>query len=262
VAHADHFLQFAIETARSAGRIIRQGATDGQFNAQQKGVRNVLTDVDLAAEQAIVQAIRRVHPDHDILTEETPAGQRHSRYQWVIDPLDGTSNFVHGYPCFSTSIALTCDDKPVAGVVYDPIHEYLFAGATGQGAVLNGRPLHVSQVNAFIHAQVGMDWSYDEALCAQTLRVMAEMAAHSGTIRCCGSAALGICYVAAGWWDAYFHLGLSAWDAAAAVLIVREAGGVGTDLTGQRWWLGERACLVSNGTLHAQFCAHVRRGLG
>ncbi|MBN1579982.1 MAG: inositol monophosphatase [Anaerolineae bacterium] len=260
MTNTDLFLQLAIETARAAGQVIRRGAMVGEFHTRQKGVRNVLTDVDLVAERTIVQAIQHAYPDHDILTEETPAGGRRSRYQWVIDPLDGTSNFVHRYPCFSTSIALTCDDEPVVGVVYDPIHEVLFAGARGLGATLNGHPLQVSQIDAFIQTQIGMDWSYNEALRAQTLSVMSKMAAHGGTIRCCGSAALGICYVAAGWWDAYFHLGLSAWDAAAAVLIVREAGGTVTNLTGQDWRMGEEACLASNGTLHAQFCEYVRIG--
>ena len=253
------FLQFAIQTARAAGQVIREGA-EGGFDTRQKGVRDFLTDVDLAAERTIVQAIQRQYPDHDILTEETPAGRRSSRYQWVIDPLDGTGNFVHRYPCFSTSIALTCDDEPVAGVVYDPIREHLFAGAVGQGATLNGQTLHVSRIDEFIYTQIGMDWSYQEAVRAQTCGVMAELAAHSGAIRCCGSAALGICYVAAGWWDAYFHLHLSAWDAAAGAVIVREAGGAVTDLAGQRWRAGEGSCLASNGTLHAQFCAHVRQG--
>ncbi len=118
----DRFLRFAVQTARAAGEVIRKGA-QGDFNAKQKGVRDFLTDVDLAAERTIVRAIQCQYPDHDILTEETPPAQRCSRYQWVIDPLDGTGNFVHRFPCFSTSIALTYDDEPIAGVVYDPVRE-------------------------------------------------------------------------------------------------------------------------------------------
>ncbi len=253
------FLQFTIETARAAGQVIRQGAQNG-FDARQKGVRDFVTDVDLAAERTIIQAIRDQFPTHDILSEETPPEQRNSRYQWIIDPLDGTGNFVHHFPHFATSIALAYDDRPIAGVVYDPIQERLFAAAVGAGATLNGQTLRVSSNQDWLNTQIGMDWSRDEQIRPQIVRVIGELAVHSGSIRCSGSAALGICYVAAGWWDAYFHLQLSAWDAAAGAVIVREAGGVVTDTAGQPWRPGTGAVIASNGALHEQFCGHVNRG--
>ncbi|MBN1933639.1 MAG: inositol monophosphatase [Anaerolineae bacterium] len=246
------FLQFTIGAARAAGQVIREGA-QGEFNARQKGARDFVTDVDLAAERTIVEAIRRRYPDHDILTEETPPGARTSRYQWIIDPLDGTGNFVHHFPHFSTSIALAIDDEPIIGAVYDPMRVHLFAGGTGLGATLNGHPLHVCDNANLIDAQIGMDWSRDERVRRQIVNAIAQLTPHSGSIRCCGSAALGLCYVAAGWWDAYFHLQLSAWDVAAGAVIVGEAGGLVTDAAGQRWRPGEGPVLASNGAIHERF---------
>ncbi len=258
----DHqeFLQFIIDTARAAGRVIGEGA-QGEFNPRAKGARDFVTDIDLAAERVIVEAIRRRYPDHDILTEETPPGARRSRYRWIIDPLDGTGNFVHHFPHFATSIALAIDDEPVVGVVYDPLRDQLFAAGAGLGAALNGVSLHISDGAEPINALIGMDWSRDEQVRRQIVGVIEQLAPHSGSIRCCGSAALGICYVAAGWWEAYFHLQLSAWDAAAGALIVREAGGMATDAAGREWRPGEGPILVSNGLLHAWLGGWVERGM-
>lgn len=254
------FLQFTIDTARAAGRVIGEGA-QGEFNPRPKGARDFLTDVDLAAERTIVKAIRRRYPDHDILTEETPPGARRSRYQWIIDPLDGTGNFVHRFPYFSTSIALAVDGEPVVGAVYDPLRDHLFAGGVGLGATLNGVSLRVSDNAEPINTLIGMDWSRDERIRRQIVGTIGQLAPHSGSIRCCGSAALGICYVAAGWWEAYFHLQLSAWDAAAGAVIVREAGGAVTDAAGLEWRPDVGPVLASNGVLHAWFRELVGRGM-
>lgn len=252
----DAFLRFAIALAQAAGQVIREGA-QGRFHAQHKGLRDLITDVDLEAERTIVQAIRDRYPDHDVLTEESPPAGRTSPYRWVVDPLDGTGNFVHRYPCFSTAIALTQDDEPIVGVVYDPIREHTFAAARGGGATLNGQPLHVSEVGALLDAFIGMDWTRDAPSRVQNARIIARLAPQCSTLRICGSAALAICYIGAGWWDAYWHLGLQPWDAAAGALIVREAGGRVTDASGARWRLEMAQCLASNGRLHDRFCACV-----
>jgi myo-inositol-1(or 4)-monophosphatase len=173
----------------------------------------------------------------------------------VIDPLDGTGNFTHRYPCFCTSVALTLDGEPIVGVVYDPVREHLFGATLGGGATLNGEPLRVSQTERLIEAFVGMDWMRDAASREQNAQIIARLMPHCSGMRVCGSAVLGICYVAAGWWDAYWHLGPQPWDTAAGTLIVREAGGQVTDLAGGRWRLGTEPYLASNGRLHRRICA-------
>jgi myo-inositol-1(or 4)-monophosphatase len=259
VTEYEQYRQFAQEVARSAGEVIREGA-QRPIDVQSKGLRNLLTNIDLAAERTIVEAIHERYPDHDILTEETPPDQRGSRYRWVIDPLDGTGNFSRRYPCFSTSVALTLDDRSVAGAVYDPLLDQMFAASLGGGATLNGEPLQVTENTEMIQTLIGMDWTRAAKSRAQNACIIAELMPVCGTLRICGSAALAICYVAAGYWDAYWHLCLSPWDAAAGTIIVREAGGTVTDLAGRDWQLGTGPCLASNGRLHEQFRGYVNQG--
>ncbi len=249
-------LQFAVQVAREAGRLIRD-AVQRPFDVRSKGPRDLLTDVDLAAERLIVEAIRGRYADHDILTEETLPEERTSRYQWIIDPLDGTGNFSRRYPCFSTSIALVQDDEAVVGVVYDPMLDNLFAATLGGGATLGGEPLSVSQVDNLLDSLIGMDWTRDADTRAENARIIARLTPLCGSLRICGSAAAAICYVAAGWWDAYWHLGLCPWDAAAGALIVREAGGAVTDESGRRWQPRIGACLATNGKIHELFRGQV-----
>ena len=253
MADRTEFLHAALEAAYAAGRAIRAG-TRRTIDVQTKGLRDLLTDVDLAAERAILDVICSTYPDHDLLTEESPPAKRSSPYCWVIDPLDGTANFAHRYPCFCTSIALTVEGEPIAGVVYDPIREHLFGATSGRGATLNGAPLRVSETEHLIEAFVGMDWTREASSRGQSARLIAQLMPHCNELRVCGSAVLGICYVAAGWWDAYWHLGPQPWDTAAATLIVREAGGRVTDLAGEPYRLGTGPFLASNGKLHRQIC--------
>jgi myo-inositol-1(or 4)-monophosphatase len=253
-------LDFAVDVARAAGQAIREGY-GGQIGVYSKGLRNLLTDVDLAAEQIILDAIHATYPEHDVLSEESPPEQRRSAYQWIVDPLDGTGNFTHGYPCFSTSIALAVKGESLVGAVYDPMRDHLFAASLGHGATLNGERLEVSSVERMLDTIVGMDWTRDPEKRSQIARIIARQGQECGTLRVCGSAALGICYVGAGWWDAYWHLGLQAWDAAAGALVVREAGGQVTDLAGDRWQPGNGPCLVSNGRLHARFQQQIAQAI-
>ena len=248
------YCDFAVETARAAGAVIRAGAARA-IEVHSKGLRNLLTDVDLAAERTIVEAIRARYPAHDVLTEETPPGPRSSRYQWVVDPLDGTGNFARGYPCYSTSIALTLDGASLVGVVYDPMRDQVFCATRGGGATLDGQPLRVSRVDGMLETMIGMDWTRDPVSRAQVLQVVGRLTPRCGTLRVCGSAALGICYVGAGWWDAYWHLSLEPWDAAAAALVVREAGGTVTGRAGEQWQLGAGPLLASSGVLHGELVA-------
>jgi myo-inositol-1(or 4)-monophosphatase len=259
VPESETYLHFAIDTARAAGQVIYEGA-HRPIEVTSKGLRNLLTDVDLAAERTIVEAIRMRYPEHDILTEETPPEARSSRYQWVIDPLDGTGNFSRRVPCFCTSIALAVDDQPVVGVVYDPMVDRLYAARNGGGATLNGVPMSVTQTTEMVQTVIGMDWTRSSVTRRQNACVIAELVPVCGTVRISGSAALGICNVGAGSWDAYWHLELSAWDVAAGAVIVREAGGQVTDLQDRPWTVGEGPVLVSNGVLHDTFRGYVNQG--
>jgi myo-inositol-1(or 4)-monophosphatase len=224
---------------------------------QSKGLRNYVTDVDLEAEQAILDVLGRRCPEHDVLTEESPPEARRSRYRWVIDPIDGTLNYARGYPCFSVSVALTLDGASIVGVVYDPLREQVFAAQAGQGATLNGAALQTSRTGDLIEALIGMDWTRDAISRARNAALIGHLAQGCNVIRSCGSAALALSYVAAGWWDAYWHLHIQPWDVAAGALIVREAGGRVTDLAGRRWGLDTAPVLASNGLLHPRLCDEI-----
>ncbi|MBN1642373.1 MAG: inositol monophosphatase [Anaerolineae bacterium] len=259
------YCAFATEVARAAGCVIRDSA-NGPVGVYSKGLRDLVTDVDLAAERTIVDAIRARYPNHDVLSEEMPARARYpnhdvlseempararsSAYQWVIDPLDGTGNFARGYPCYSVSVALVLDGEPLVGVVHDPMRDQVFSACRGGGAMLDGQPIRVSRVSDVLDTLIGMDWTRDPVSRAKVVQIVGRLAPRCGSIRVCGSAALGMCYVAAGWWDAYWHLSLEPWDAAAGALIVREAGGMATDLAGAPWQLTTRPLLASSGALH------------
>jgi myo-inositol-1(or 4)-monophosphatase len=245
----DEFLQTAIEAARTAGQIMDEQLHQAH-QVRNKGPRDLVTEVDVMSEAAIVRILSTSFPDHDILTEETAAPPRRSRYRWVIDPLDGTTNYAHGYPVFSTSIALTLDDEPIVGVVYEPLRDWLFHARRGDGAYLNDERLHVSAVDQLGQALITLDWSNNLGTQATVIAAVGRLTGHVTTMRVAGSAALAPCYVAAGWCEGYFHLELKPWDAAAAVLIVREAGGRATTLDGRPWRLDDPACLVSNGLIH------------
>jgi myo-inositol-1(or 4)-monophosphatase len=250
------YLDVALEAARAAGQVIRAGM-ERPMDVQSKGLRNYVTDVDLRAEQAILHVLDHRCPEHDVLTEESPPGARTSRYRWVIDPIDGTLNYSRGYPCFSTSVALTLDDEPIVGVVYEPLHEQVFAAQAGQGATLDGAPLHASGTDAMIEAVIGMDWTRDAVSRAQNAAMIDHLSQKCNVVRSSGSAALALGHIAAGWWDAYWHLHLQPWDAAAGALILREAGGQVTNLAGQRWELDMASLLACNGRLHARLVKEI-----
>jgi fructose-1,6-bisphosphatase/inositol monophosphatase family enzyme len=171
-------------------------------------------------------------------------------YTWIIDPLDGTTNYSRLLPFFCTSIALSYQGEAILGVVYDPLRDHLFQAEHGKGASLNGESLRVSQTESLADALVGLDWARAQEERKAIGPLVAKMALQVGTLRNLGAAALGLCYVAAGWLDAYFHFSLKPWDAAAGALIVQEAGGVASDFTGHPWQIGSSRCLASNDPLH------------
>jgi len=248
--------RLATEIVQRAGVAIRDYVGQ-KIKVQSKGPRDLVTTADVDAQQIIIDAIRGEYPEHDILSEEMTPSDYQSHYRWVVDPLDGTANFVRGHPLFSSSVALLRDGEPIVGAVYDPMRNYLFAASLGAGATLNGHALQVSTIAEIADSVIGMDFACHQLARKEALSIMADLVPACGSFRVCGSAALGICYVAAGWWDAYWHVLLEPWDAAAGVLIVREAGGKATDLVSQRWCPTRGSLVVSNGQVHADVLARL-----
>lgn len=242
-------LEIAIQAARAAGHILVE-RLPARREVRVKGLRDIVTDADLAAEEAVVQTIRAHFPDHALLTEEGGESDGGAPYVWVVDPLDGTTNYSRRFPTFSVSIGLLHQGQLTAGVVYDPLREHLFAVERGRGASLNGEPLRVSQVDLVGDAVVSLDWSRSQANRREIVARLGRIAPACGTVRGMGSAALGLCYVAAGWTDAYFNVGMKPWDMAAGLLLIQEAGGRVTDIEGRPWQPWIENVLVSNGQLH------------
>jgi myo-inositol-1(or 4)-monophosphatase len=280
-------LQTAILAAREAGSILLDNFRKPR-QTKVKGLRDIVTDADVKAQRAIIEIIQARFPDHGILSEEsdsgsqaqtdvkggfdklttggfdklttggfdkltpsTGSGHRTGRpYTWIVDPLDGTTNYSRRLPCFCTSIALSYQGKVVLGVVYDPWRDCLFQAERGKGAYLNGESLRVSSVESPADALVGFDWARAQDERELIAQWVARMALQVRTLRTLGAAALGLCYVAAGWLDVYLHFSLKSWDAAAGALMVQEAGGSASDFTGHTWQTHSRRCLASNGLLH------------
>lgn len=243
-------LETAIEAARWAGQVLLTEFGKSQ-EIRSKGLRDIVTGADLAAQARAVEIIRSRYPDHDIWGEESgqvPDGA--SNYCWIVDPLDGTTNYSRGYPCFSVSIGMSHRGEIVLGVVYDPLRDQMFQAQRGQGAYLNNDRIHVRAVERLIDAVVGLDWPRKQDLRCQMAQLVAEVAPRVGTLRSTGSAALGLCCVAAGWIDTYFHLSLKPWDVAAASVIIQEAGGAISDIAGLPWQPDSENCLASNGLIH------------
>lgn len=243
-------LDTAMEAARKAGRFLME-SRQGRLKIRSKGLRDIVTDADAVAQQIIYETIRSRFPNHDFLGEEETNGfRRDSEYLWIVDPLDGTTNYARGLPFFAVSVGLTHQKEPFLGVVYDPSRDLLFAAERGKGASLNGMPIQVSTRDRLIDAIVAADWAREQNPREATARTVAAIAPRVGTFRSIGVASLGFCLVAAGWIEAYFHYSLYPWDAAAGVVIALEAGARCTDLRNRPWQLNTPRCLVSNGLIH------------
>jgi myo-inositol-1(or 4)-monophosphatase len=221
-------------------------------DVRHKGRIDLVTEVDLACERLLVKALQEEWPDHAILGEEGGHIGKTGGPLWIVDPLDGTRSFAHGYPFVSVSIALEIDQDVVVGVVYDPIRDELFEAARGHGARLNGQPIGVSATATLEQALLvtGFPYHLAEINSQPLFDLFRDMVIHSGGIRRDGSAALDFCYLACGRLDGYWELFLQPWDAAAGALIAREAGARVTDLAGDPFQLRRAEVLVSNGLLH------------
>ena len=245
-------LHVAITAAQAGAEIITEyfGASP---DPEYKGKFDPVTAVDRAAEEAIIEVIADARPDDDVLAEESGGADTHSGRHWIVDPLDGTVNFVHSIPHVSVSIALYDGTKGLVGVVHDPLRDELFTAIDGGGARLNGHVISVSDVTDINRSIVATGFPYDHDVHAESLAiVIREMLRNVNGLRRMGSAALDLAWVAAGRYDAYWELGIAPWDGAAGMVLVREAGGIVTDPFGRRSSPSMGLVVSSNGHLHDQ----------
>jgi myo-inositol-1(or 4)-monophosphatase len=246
-------LNFAIQTARDAGHILAERFGRASLAVERKGEIDLVTEADLAAEQLIVERIRSHYPRHSILAEEggdVTREERASEYKWIVDPLDGTTNYAHGYPCFCVSIALERDSEIVLGVIYDPVRDELFSAERGEGATLNARRIRVSDTDDLNRALLCTGFPYDVRDRGDFARHFYNFIMHSQGVRRDGSAALDLAYVAAGRFEGFWEEGLRAWDVAAGKLLVEEAGGRVSRYDGSRFSVYQAPILASNGLVH------------
>ncbi|MGH8718684.1 MAG: inositol monophosphatase family protein [Burkholderiales bacterium] len=246
-------LNTAIKAARRAGAIIERAAQNLDLIAVQKKSRNdFVSEVDRAAEAAIIDILLGAYPEHQILAEESGATGR-SDYQWVIDPLDGTTNFLHGFPQYAISIALVHKQQIAHGVIFDPTRNDLFTASRGRGAFLNERRMRVSKRASLDDALIGTGFPFREAARLDWyLAMFREITLKTSGIRRPGSAALDLAYTAAGRYDGFWELGLHPWDMAAGALMIFEAGGLVSDLSGNQEWLTTGDIVAGNPKIFAQ----------
>jgi myo-inositol-1(or 4)-monophosphatase len=245
-------LNFAIQTARDAGAILIDRL--GRAQVTNKGDIDLVTEADLASEQLIIERIRSHYPRHAILAEESGASQElntgKSEWKWIIDPLDGTTNYAHGYPCFCVSIGIEREGVIEIGVIYDPTRDELFAAERGQGATLNGRSMRVSDVADLNQAMLCTGFPYNVRERPNFARDFANFTMAAQAVRRDGSAAIDLAYLACGRFDGFWEEGLNAWDVAAGILLIEEAGGQITNFNGGAVDIYAAKVLASNGLIH------------
>jgi myo-inositol-1(or 4)-monophosphatase len=248
----DRYLEVAIAAAKEAGWI--QMLHFRHFHkVEYKGEINPVSEVDKLCEKAVAQIISNTFPGHDLLTEESTFQGKGSSFKWIIDPIDGTTNYIHGFPFFCVSIGVEIEGEVKLGVVYDPLLDELFQAETGKGAFLNGDRISVSRNQVLDRSFLTTGFPYDVREHADFyLRFFRQFMTNSVAIRRPGSAALDLCYVAAGRFDGFWELKLHAWDVAAGSLIVTEAGGRVTDFQGGPFNIYSEEILASNGLIHQE----------
>jgi myo-inositol-1(or 4)-monophosphatase len=243
-------LNVAVKAARAAGAIINRAALDVEaVRISQKQVNDFVTEIDQASEAIIIQTLLEAYPGHGILAEESGSehGAKDSEFVWIIDPLDGTTNFIHGFPFYCVSIALAVKGRIEQAVVYDPTRNDLFTATRGRGAYLNDRRLRVSRRTRLGECLISTGFPFRPGdNFKEYMSMMGDVMQRTAGIRRPGAAALDLAYVAAGYTDGFFEKGLSPWDAAAGSLLVTEAGGLIGNLSGEADFLDQKECLAAN----------------
>jgi len=247
------YLATAIEAVIRAGDV-QMAHFGGDMQVDKKGAIDLVTNIDIEVERSFRAMIAERFPDHEVLGEEFAQAAEHDeipRFCWVFDPVDGTTNYAHGLPIFCSSLALEIDGAPVVGAIYDPTRRELFSAERGQGAWLNGKPLRVSTPDALIDSLLVTGFPYSvQQESGELVGLFAEFLRSSRAVRRLGSAALDLCYVAAGRFEAFWEQKLNPWDVSAGALIVEEAGGRVTDSTGAPFRSRTGSIVASNGRIH------------
>jgi myo-inositol-1(or 4)-monophosphatase len=245
------YLDAAIEIAQEAGKILRE-EFDRPVQISYKGDVDLVTQADKRSEEAIVAGLTKYFPEHSVAAEEGTGHESTSEFRWHVDPLDGTTNFAHGYPCFAVSIALAQRGELLAGVVYNPFYEELFAALRGGGATLNGKRIFVSAVDTLATSLLCTGFPVHKRLANPNMHYYWDFTLRSHGVRRDGSAALDLASVAAGRFDGFWEFGLKPWDTAAGVLLIEEAGGKVSDFAGQPYQLGGPVVIATNGLIHEE----------
>ena len=244
------YIKIAEQAAREAGNIHLENlgkVKEIEFKAK----NSLVTEVDKLSEELIIGIIKESFPSHDIFAEESGRHTSGSEFLWLIDPLDGTTNYAHAYPFFSVSIALEVNGVLETGLVYDPVKDEMFTAERGKGAFLNGKPIRVSKKARVDESHLCTGFVHEnEQMVEENLRHFANFIRQARAVRRDGSAALDLCYAACGRFDGFWELGLNPWDTAAGVLILEEAGGKVSSFSGSKYSIYVKEILTSNGNIH------------
>ena len=256
-------LNVAIRAARAAGAIINRAALDVEaVRISQKQVNDFVTEVDHASENAIIETLLTAYPQHGILAEESGSAHGNPRadHVWIIDPLDGTTNFIHGFPVYCVSIALSVKGRVEQAVIYDPSRNDLFTATRGRGAYLNDRRIRVSKRTRLPECLISTGFPFRKGDDFQAyLKMMGDVMQRTAGLRRPGAAALDLAYVAAGFTDGFFETGLKSWDVAAGSLLVTEAGGLIGNFAGEAGHIEQPECLAGNPRIYAQLVGILRK---
>ena len=254
------FLESAMEAARVGGEILLARRGVRPADVDEKGANDFVTDVDRASERAIVNCLLRRHPDHAILAEEGEARSGSTDYRWIIDPLDGTTNYIHNYPFYAVSIGLWRGDEGIAGVVLDPVRGEMFRAERGSGAFVGDQRIRISDAAGLKGSLLvtGFPFRMTERI-GSYLESFGDLFGRSAGVRRDGSAALDLCYVASGRLDGFWEFGLSAWDLAAGTVILKEAGGTVTDYRGESGYMESGNIVAATPGVHREMLAVLRR---
>jgi myo-inositol-1(or 4)-monophosphatase len=245
------YLEAAVEIALEAGKTLRE-ELDRPANISYKGEFDLVTQADRRSEALIVSRLQKYFPDHSVAAEEGTGKETGSDYRWHVDPLDGTTNFAHGYPCFCVSMALARKNELLLGVIYNPVYEELFSAARGEGATLNGKKLRCSKIEVLNNSLLCTGFPNHDRHSHPNIHYYWDFTLKSHGVRRDGSAALDLASVAAGRFDGFWEFGLKPWDTAAGVVLVEEAGGTVSDLQGNPYLPGGKTILATNGLIHEE----------
>lgn len=256
----DHYLKEACFIARKAGEMLKENI-DSSAEIHFKGVVDLVTDYDNQAQRIIFDHLSACFPEHDFMGEEGLSRDKGREFRWIIDPLDGTTNYAHGFPVFCVSIALEREGEVILGIIHDPMREEMFSAVKGKGALLEGKEIRVSAVDDLDKSLVATGFPYDiRESEVNNIDHFNHFLVRVQAIRRCGSAAMDLCYVACGRFDGFWELKLHPWDVAAGALIVQEAGGRITDFRKQEFSIFGSEILATNGLIHDQMVEVLRLG--